>query len=57
MIGSNFPALDRIVTQAGAVVIPGPGPVTGTVQVLPPASHKAAHDGKAELWRNLNKQT
>ena len=50
-------ALDRIVTQTGAVVIPAPGPVTGTVQVLPPASHKAAHDGKAELWRNLNKQT
>ncbi|MDE0229995.1 MAG: hypothetical protein OXJ62_14180 [Spirochaetaceae bacterium] len=45
-------ALDRIAKQTGAVVIPAPGRVAGTVQVLPPTSHKAAHDGKSDLWRN-----
>lgn len=48
-------ALDRIAEQTGAVVIPAPGPVTGTVQVLPPASHKAAHDAKADLWRHVTR--
>ena len=50
-------ALDLVAKVTGAVVIPAPGPVAGTVQVLPPASHKAAHDGKAELWRNVNTRT
>ena len=48
-------ALDRITAQTGAVVVPSPGAARGSVQVLPPASHKAAHDGKAELWRHLDR--
>ena len=61
-------ALDRVADQTGAVVVPAPGAVVvpapgavvvpapgaaGTVQVLPAASHKAAHDGKDDLSRNL----
>ena len=45
-------ALDRVADQTGAVVVPAPG-AAGTVQVLPAASHKAAHDGKDDLSRNL----
>ena len=48
-------ALNRIATQTGAVVVPSPGAAPGSVQVFPPANHKAAHDGKAELWRYLNR--
>ena len=48
-------ALNRIATQTGAVVVPSPSAAPGSVQVFPPASHKAAHDGKAELWRYLNR--
>ena len=48
-------ALKRIAVQTGAVVVPSPGAAPDSVQVFPPASHKAAHDGKAELWRHLNR--
>ena len=50
-------ALDRIAVQTGAGVVPSPGAAPGSVQVFPPASHKAAHDGKAELWRHLNRDS
>ena len=48
-------ALDRIAAQTGAMVVPSPGAAPSSVQVFPPASHKAAHDSKAELWRHLNR--
>ena len=48
-------ALARIAAQTGAVVVPSPGAAPGSVQVFPPTNHKAAHDGKAELWRHLNR--
>ena len=37
-------ALDWVADQTGAVVVPAPG-ASGTVQVLPAASHRAAYDG------------
>ena len=47
-------ALARIARQTGAVVVPAiRSSVRGCVQVLPPTSHKAAHDSKAELWRHI----
>ena len=46
-------ALDRIVRQTGAVLAhtARTDGARGCVRVLPPADHKAAHDGKAEQWR------
>ena len=51
-------ALNRIALLADALVLPAiRSGVRGCVQVLPPASHKAAHDSKATLWRHVRKST
>ena len=47
-------ALELVANVTGAIVLPAvrPDGVRGCVQVLPAPSHKAAHDGKAEVWRH-----
>ena len=52
-------ALALVAEQTGAVVLPAERAdgVRGCVRVLPPAEYKAAHDGKAELWRRKRPAT